>query len=56
MLNGNVGVMKSMIAGRWTIVSRFKFTQASAELTDSSNIARGLSMMPIAWSVGATIG
>lgn len=26
------------------------------ELTDSTNIAKGFSLMPIAWSVGATIG
>lgn len=39
-LNGNVGVMKSMLG----------------ELTDSTNMARGFALMPIAWSLGATIG
>ncbi|KAI9443966.1 MFS general substrate transporter [Lactarius indigo] len=40
MLNGNVGVMKSMMA----------------ELTDETNMARGFSLIPVTWSVGATIG
>ncbi|KAH7926035.1 MFS general substrate transporter [Leucogyrophana mollusca] len=40
MLNGNLGVMKSMIA----------------ELTDSTNMAQGFSLIPIVWCVGATIG
>ncbi|KAH7915290.1 major facilitator superfamily domain-containing protein [Hygrophoropsis aurantiaca] len=40
MLNGNIGVMKSMMG----------------ELTDSTNMARGFSFMPIVWCVGATIG
>ena len=39
-LNGNIGVIKSMIG----------------ELTDSTNIARTLSYQPIAWSSGSTIG
>lgn len=39
-LNGNIGVMKSMLA----------------EITDSTNIAQAYAFMPIAWSTGATIG
>ncbi|KAH9054526.1 MFS general substrate transporter [Lactarius vividus] len=40
MLNGNIGVMKSMMA----------------ELTDETNIARGVSLMSITWAVGSTMG
>lgn len=40
MLNGNIGVMKSMLA----------------ELTDESNMARGFSLIPVIWAVGGTIG
>ena len=40
MLNGNVGVIKSMIA----------------ELTDETNVARGFSLMPMARAVGYIIG
>ncbi|KAH8985282.1 MFS general substrate transporter [Lactarius akahatsu] len=39
-LNGNVGVMKSMLA----------------ELTDETNMARGFSLIPVTWAVGGTIG
>ncbi|KAG0699250.1 major facilitator superfamily domain-containing protein [Suillus ampliporus] len=39
-LNGNIGVMKSMMG----------------ELTDSTNMAQGFALMPIAWSLGITIG
>ncbi|KDQ59071.1 hypothetical protein JAAARDRAFT_128086 [Jaapia argillacea MUCL 33604] len=39
-LNGNVGVIKSMMA----------------ELTDSTNLARAYAYMPIAWSTGGTLG
>ncbi|TBU63114.1 MFS general substrate transporter [Dichomitus squalens] len=39
-LNGNIGVMKSMLA----------------EITDSTNIAQAYAFMPIAWSTGATLG
>ncbi|KAG9222038.1 hypothetical protein CCMSSC00406_0008023 [Pleurotus cornucopiae] len=39
-LNGNVGVMKSVIA----------------EMTDETNISQAYSFMPIAWSTGSTIG
>ncbi|KAL4266743.1 MFS transporter superfamily protein [Pleurotus pulmonarius] len=39
-LNGNVGVMKSIIA----------------EMTDETNISQAYSFMPIAWSTGSTIG
>ncbi|OAX35437.1 MFS general substrate transporter [Rhizopogon vinicolor AM-OR11-026] len=39
-LNGNIGVMKSMMG----------------ELTDSTNIAQGFALMPMAWSVGAAFG
>ncbi|KAG2075426.1 MFS general substrate transporter [Suillus decipiens] len=39
-LNGNIGVMKSMMG----------------ELTDSTNMAQGFALMPVAWSLGATIG
>ena len=40
MLNGNIGVMKSMLA----------------ELTDETNVARGCSLMSITWAVGGTVG
>ncbi|KAI9455178.1 MFS general substrate transporter [Lactarius psammicola] len=40
MLNGNIGVMKSMMA----------------ELTDETNVARGFSLFPVTWCVGGTIG
>ncbi|KAI0714269.1 MFS general substrate transporter [Cerioporus squamosus] len=40
MLNGNIGVIKSMIA----------------DLTDSTNMAQGFAMMPVMWSIGGTIG
>jgi len=40
ILNGNVGVIKSMIA----------------ELTDETNVARGFSLMPMARAVGYIIG
>ncbi|CCM04325.1 uncharacterized protein FIBRA_06496 [Fibroporia radiculosa] len=39
-LNGNIGVVKSMVA----------------ELTDSTNMAQGFALMPVVWSAGATIG
>ncbi|KAH9856495.1 MFS general substrate transporter [Lenzites betulinus] len=39
-LNGNIGVMKSMLA----------------EITDSSNIAQAYAFLPIAWSTGSTVG
>ncbi|KDQ59075.1 hypothetical protein JAAARDRAFT_192627 [Jaapia argillacea MUCL 33604] len=39
-LNGNVGVIKSMMA----------------ELTDSTNLAQAYAYMPIAWSTGGTLG
>ncbi|KAH9169219.1 major facilitator superfamily domain-containing protein [Lactarius sanguifluus] len=40
MLNGNIGVMKSMMA----------------ELTDETNMARGVSLMAVTWAVGSTMG
>ncbi|KAF7980249.1 hypothetical protein HWV62_38981 [Athelia sp. TMB] len=40
LLNGNVGVLKSMMG----------------ELTDSSNIAQGMALVPIVWNSGATVG
>ncbi|KZT20445.1 MFS general substrate transporter, partial [Neolentinus lepideus HHB14362 ss-1] len=40
MLNGNIGVMKSMMG----------------DLTDSSNVAKAFAWMPVVWSVGVTIG
>ncbi|KAJ7284703.1 MFS general substrate transporter [Mycena rebaudengoi] len=40
ILNGNAGVLKSMLG----------------ELTDSSNIAQGMAMLPIVWNSGATVG
>ncbi|KZT20436.1 member of major facilitator superfamily multidrug-resistance, DHA1 sub-family [Neolentinus lepideus HHB14362 ss-1] len=39
-LNGNIGVIKSMMA----------------ELTDSTNIAQAYAYMPISWSTGSTLG
>ena len=40
LLNGNVGVLKSMLG----------------ELTDDTNLAQGFAFLPIVWSMGATIG
>ncbi|KAL0573238.1 hypothetical protein V5O48_008726 [Marasmius crinis-equi] len=40
LLNGNVGVMKSTMG----------------DLTDQSNRAEGFSLMPVVWSIGATLG
>ncbi|KAH9052774.1 MFS general substrate transporter [Lactarius vividus] len=40
MLNGNVGVMKSMMA----------------ELTDETNVARGSSLISVNWAIGNVIG
>ncbi|KAJ7597798.1 member of major facilitator superfamily multidrug-resistance, DHA1 sub-family [Mycena floridula] len=40
LLNGNVGVIKSMMG----------------ELTDSTNIAQGMALLPVVWSTGAIIG
>ena len=39
-LNGNIGVMKSMLA----------------EITDSTNIGQAYAFMPIAWSTGSALG
>ncbi|KAG2032270.1 major facilitator superfamily domain-containing protein [Suillus americanus] len=39
-LNGNIGVMKSM----------------TAEMTDSTNMARAWAILPLAWSSGSTLG
>ncbi|KAI0346590.1 MFS general substrate transporter [Trametopsis cervina] len=40
MLNGNLGVIKSMMT----------------ELTDSTNRAQGFALMPVVWSTGTTVG
>ncbi|ESK95906.1 member of major facilitator superfamily multidrug- dha1 sub-family [Moniliophthora roreri MCA 2997] len=40
LLNGNIGVMKSTMG----------------DLTDQSNRAEGFSLMPVVWSIGATVG
>ena len=40
VLNGNLGIIKSMIA----------------ELTDETNVARGFSLLPMARAVGYIIG
>jgi hypothetical protein len=40
MLNGSVGVMKSMMV----------------ELTDETNMARGFSLVTATWAVGGTLG
>jgi MFS family permease len=40
LLNGNVGVLKSMMG----------------EITDETNVAQGFAFIPIVWSGGATIG
>ncbi|KAH9170240.1 MFS general substrate transporter [Lactarius sanguifluus] len=40
MLNGNVGVMKSMMA----------------ELTDETNVARGSSLISVTWAIGCVMG
>ncbi|KAH9009417.1 MFS general substrate transporter [Lactarius deliciosus] len=40
MLNGNIGVMKSMMA----------------ELTDETNVARGSSLISVTWAIGCVMG
>ena len=40
LLNGNVGVLKSMLG----------------EITDDTNVAHGFAFLPIVWSTGSTIG
>jgi MFS family permease len=40
LLNGNVGVLKSMMS----------------EITDDTNAARGFAFVPMVWSTGSTIG
>ncbi|EIN04049.1 MFS general substrate transporter [Punctularia strigosozonata HHB-11173 SS5] len=40
LLNGNIGVMKSMIG----------------EISDSSNIAQAFALMPVTWAAGVSIG
>ncbi|THU83159.1 MFS general substrate transporter [Dendrothele bispora CBS 962.96] len=40
LLNGNIGVMKSIMG----------------DLTDQSNRAEGFALMPVVWSIGATLG
>ncbi|OAX43208.1 MFS general substrate transporter [Rhizopogon vinicolor AM-OR11-026] len=39
-LNGNIGIVKSM----------------TAEITDSTNMAQGYALLPLAWSSGTTLG
>ena len=39
-LNGNIGVLKSMMA----------------EITDETNRDRGFAFMPMIWSLGSTLG
>lgn len=39
-LNGNTGIMKSMMA----------------EICDSTNLAQAYAYVPVAWSIGATLG
>lgn len=39
LLNGNVGVIKSMVG----------------EMTDSSNMAQAFALMPVAWAIGGTL-
>ena len=59
MLNGNIGVIKSMIAGvkvTSVLVSIVFDSGVSVDLTDPSNMAQGFAMMPVMWSVGGTIG
>lgn len=40
LLNGNIGVMKSLMG----------------DLTDASNRAEGFALLPVTWSLGATVG
>ena len=40
LLNGNVGVLKSMLG----------------EITDDTNVAQGFAFLPIVWSTGSAIG
>jgi hypothetical protein len=40
LLNGNVGVLKSMMS----------------EITDDTNAAQGFAFVPVVWSTGSTIG
>jgi hypothetical protein len=39
-LNGNIGVMKSMLA----------------EITDETNAARAFGIVPLSWAIGNTVG
>jgi len=39
-LNGNVGIMKSMLA----------------EMTDETNMAQAFALIPLSWATGAAIG
>ena len=60
MLNGNIGVIKSMIAGTnafpHACLVKTDTHDVMTDLTDPSNIAQGFAMMPVMWSVGGTIG
>lgn len=60
LLNGNVGVMKSMMA---ELTDSTNIAQglpiihnSSAELTLTTYKIKGFSLIPITWSIGATIG
>ena len=59
-MNGNIGVMKCMMTGvskcLLELSNEFSYNSIYTELTDSTNMAKGFAMMPVMWSIGATVG
>ncbi len=58
MLNGNIGVIKCMMTGKYFSDGPVPYLSLSmdSELTDSTNMAQGFAMMPVMWSIGGTVG
>lgn len=58
MLNGNLGVTKSMMTGMLPApnTKALQVHLSLLELTDSTNRAQGFALLPVVWSTGATIG
>ena len=58
MLNGNTGVMKSVIAGQPSLLESLHSHRTDVrgiELTDSTNMAQGFACIPVSWAIGATM-
>ncbi len=56
LLNGNTGVMKSMMGGMYyDLYFRLLLADNATEITDSTNLAQAFSLLPIVWCVGATL-